>query len=360
MLSTPRPGLTTAELAPYLAPQRAGDPLGLGLAPGERPQAPPDPDKHDRESENASFARSLLSEEERRELDADIERDGFMPIAEVRAMIAQNVSKESLETGGLDPEMLALIDARIDYKLFIAGDNVYTRDELYDNFPFHEFGVQPEAIFVAQEIGVFPPPKASLTEAFEYVVRDVGDESVEFVMIEDLVRSARTTGMKRPPSRAPIRVARTKVYIGKERWNDFILMQRFFRGAARVATAQIAYSGSGSGAPAASSPLLAMFGGGGASTLRLTDGAEAEERMRRREAEAERALAEARRATEEANRAAEEARRATEETERRLAADIARIETMMRQMNSAAGAKVPVTPSAKTKVEPGEDDSVPL
>lgn len=347
------PGLPTATLAPYLVPQRAGDPLGLGVT--QRPPAPADPDVHDIATENAEFARSLLSDKERRELDEDIAREGFMSIAEVRAIILKNTSKESLEHGALDPEMLAMIDSRINYKLFIDGDNIYTREELYTSYPFHEFGVQPEAIFVGQEIGVFPPRATALTEDLEYVVRDVGDESVEFVMIEDLVRAARSTAAA--PSRAPIRIVRTKVYVGKERWEDFKLMQRLFRGAARVAAAQIAYSG-GSGGSGGAPPLLTMLAGGlsgGSGPLQLTDAGtaerervEREERLQRREAEAARAL-------EEATRLAEEAQRTAAATEARLAADIARIERMMRAMGGT-------TTSAATQkdVESVDADSVPL
>jgi hypothetical protein len=316
-----------AELAPYLVPQRAGDPLGIGILPGERPPAPADPDPYDRARENKEYARSLLSEDDLREADEDIEANGYLPIETVRRIVDENTAKGSVEAGGLDPEILWLVDARIDYKIFIAGDNLYTREELYDHFPFHEFNVQPEAIFVQQEIGVFPPRKHALMNELEYLVRDAGDESIDFVMLEDLVGAATRANYKR--KRAPLRVVKTKIYVGKERWEDFALLQRFARGAARVAMAQIAYGG-------ASSPILSFLTGNAAGTaggrggpLLLADLATLEAERRAREAEAARREEELRRREEELRRREEEARRAAAATQRKLDADLRRIEEML-------------------------------
>ena len=305
----PAAGLPAAELAVCLAPQRAGDPLGLGLA---RPAAPPDPDTYDRGREDAEYARSLLADDERRRLDADIEHEGYLTVAQVRAIVAENTAKGSVESAGLDPEVMALLDARINYKIFVAGDNIYTREDLYNHYPFHEFGVQPEAVFAQQELGVFEPRKYAMTPGeLEYVARDVGDETVEFVMVEDLVGRAARKDYK--PWRTPLRIVKTKIYVGKERWEDFALLQRFFRGAARVAAAQVGPGGAVAG-------MLAGWAGAGprTGTLLLTDGAE----LARREAE----LAQ----REDAHRAATEAHQAaTEATQHRLNADIKRCEAML-------------------------------
>jgi len=230
--------LPASELAPYITPLRVGDPLGLGLV--DRPSPPPDPDAYSRAREDEEFSRSLLSAEARAALNADIEKDGFLTIAQVRAIVAENTVKSSIDTGGLDSEIMALIDARTNYKIFVAGDNIYTREDLYNHYPFHEFGVQPEAIFVQQELGVFPARRHALSpEDLEYVARDAGDESVEFVMVEDLVgaSSGRNHGAK---IRTPTRIVKTKIFLGKERWDDFATLQRFYRGAIRVAAAQSA------------------------------------------------------------------------------------------------------------------------
>jgi hypothetical protein len=313
-------GVTSDTLAQYLVPQRAGDPLGLGIAPGTRPAAPGDPDTYDRAKEDAEFARSLLSEEERRSIDEEIEKNGFMTIAQVRSLIADNSIKCSVDTGGLDPEIIALIDARINYKIFIAGDNIYTREGLYDHYPFHEFNVQPEAIFIQQELGVFPPRQHALNDSeLEYVARDVGDESVDFVMVEDLV--GKETRKDYKLRRSPLRVVKTKIYIGKEQWEDFAALQRLFRGAIRVATAQVA---TGGGQGALMPGMFALLTGtlaGHASTPLVTDRAALDSRKDEiAQREAKIALR-------------EEALRQREEEQRRilekLDTDIKRVEAML-------------------------------
>jgi hypothetical protein len=344
-------GVPTDTLARYLIPQRAGDPLGLGITPGERPAPPPDPDAYDRAKEDVSFARSLLSEEERHRVDAEIEKDGFMTIGQVRALVAENTIKGSVESGGLDPEIMALIDARTNYKIFIAGDNIYTREGLYDHYPFHEFNVQPEAIFVQQELGIFPPRKHALkSEELEYVARDVGDESVDFVMIEDLV--GKETRKNYKMRRAPLRIVKTKVYIGKERWEDFALLQRFFRGAVRVATAQIAYSGGQAASMPSMIALLAGAHAGRAETPMIADQAMLDAERLAREAEMAQREEALRKREEAQRREVEEQRRAMEEIQRKLDTDMKRIEAML--------AAVAAAPAGAAASAADEDDSVAL
>jgi len=328
-------GVTTDVLARYLTSQRAGDPLGLGIAPGDRPAAPADPDIYDQAKENESFARSLLNDDERRSIDAEIETDGYMTITQVRAIISENTVKGSVEPGGLDPEIMALIDARTNYKIFVAGDNIYTREDLYNHFPFHEFNVQPEAIFAQQELGVFPPRKHALkTEELEYVARDVGDESVEFVMIEDLVGMETRKNYKL--RRAPLRVVKTKVYLGKERWEDFATLQRFFRGAARVATAQIAAGGGETPSMPGMFALLSGALAGRAPAPMIADQATLDNER----------LAQLRE-IEEQRRALSEQRRAMEDAQKKLDTDMKRIEDMIAAIHAPAGPA-------------GPDDSVDL
>lgn len=335
-------GATTQVLVRFLAPQRAGDPLGLGIAPGERPPAPADPDHYDRERENAEYARSLLGNEERVVLDQEIEEKGFMTIDEVRNLVAGNSCKG--EVTSIDPEMMAAIDARINYKLFVAEDNIYTREELYDHFPFHEFAVQPEAMFVQQEIGIFPPKKHAMRQSeLEYIARDVGDESVDFMMLEDLVGQATRKGyvMKRPP----LRVAKTKIYIGKEQWEDFILMQKVTRSMIRTTAAH--HAGGGHGMPGA----FALLTGAGAAPapLMLTDPATLEaERAARSAAAAEREA--------ECARREEEIRQREAEAQRRIDADLKRIEAMLIAASAMTATKAATAPvkAAPAKAAPAK------
>ncbi|NBQ70856.1 MAG: hypothetical protein EBU46_19300 [Nitrosomonadaceae bacterium] len=235
--------LAAAALAARLPARRAGDPLGLGLGGAEAAAlraAPPDPDAYDRAREDAEGARSLLTAAERAALDAE----AFLTPAEVRALIAENCGRDQLESVGLDADLLLIIDARINYKIFIAGDNVYTREELYASFPFGEFGTQPEAVFAAQEVGVFESVGTSggATGTCEYALRDAGDERLEFRLATDLVRAARAgaggAAVGAAPARAPTRVVRTKIFVGREAWEDFCLQTKLCRGAVRMAATQ--------------------------------------------------------------------------------------------------------------------------
>jgi len=183
--------------------------------------------------EEAQYSRSLMSPKDLEALKADIENHGFMTIEQVRDLIVQNTSKESQdargETYAIDPEMMMLVDTRTNFRIFIAGDNVYTREELFNHYPFEDFKTTPEEVFVQQEVGVFPPKKYTdstikIGDEYEYVARDVGDEE-EFIMIEDLVGRAARKNYKM--KRAPIRVVKTKIFLAKDKWDDFTTMKRF-------------------------------------------------------------------------------------------------------------------------------------
>lgn len=297
--------LAAAELAGRLPPgRRAGDPLGLGLA---RPPPPPDPDAYSAERERREFVRSLLPPAELEEVEAEVGRRGFLTIEEVRGYA------ETSGAGGLDAELIALLDTRVDYKLFVVGDNVYRREELYAAYPFAELGTQPEAVFSQQELCVFPAKATSLDGGLEYLVRDAGDLDREFVTAEDLVAAA-VRGA--PARRPPLRTALTKVYLGKEDWKDFLQLCRVQRAAARAARARGV-------APAA---LAAAFAPGGRPALE--DAAEG----RAAAAEAARAEAEAARAR------AEEARALAEKRAALLEEDLRRIEARLAEDRRAAAA----------------------
>jgi hypothetical protein len=333
------PGLKSGALARCLPPQRAGDPLGLGIAPGQRPAAPPDPDAYDRAAEDAGYARSLLPEDARKAVDAEIEAKGYMTIDEVRKIVTSNSCKG--ETLDIDPEMMAMIDARINYKVFVVDDNIYSREELYDHFPFHEFATQPEVIFMQQEIGIFPPKKHTLRkDELEYMARDVGDESVDFLMLEDMVGLAARPAdykLKRPP----LRIVKTKIYVGKEQWEDFALMQKLVRGTMRVAAAHRA-----EGATGAPNIFAALCGGGAPpAPLMITDPETLAAERAAREAET------AAREAECARREAECARR-EEETQRRIDADLKRIEAMLAAASEVATLAKSAKPAKPAAAKP--------
>ena len=311
-----------------------------------RPPAPADSFVYDAVAERAGYCRSLLSAADLHSIEEEIKKSGFMTIVQVREIIKNNTVKESMdargETYAIDPEFMMVIDTRTNYKVFIAGDNVYTREELYEHLPFHDLGTDPESVFVQQEIGVFPARKYALdSDEFEYVARDVGDETVEFVMIEDMVGQAARKNYK--SNRAPVKIVKTKIYLGKEKWDDFCLVHRVAKGIVNV-----------TGGTTRSPFLAAMLQGPQARPMLMDEATildqhrRMEEGIKRREEEAARREEEAKR-REEANR----------KMELKLQADLARIETLMHAMKDIHSARAtrahkPAAPSSAADAAPSD------
>ena len=161
-----------------------------------------------------------------------------LTIDQVRQMVAVNSVID--DQGSLDPEFVAMLDHSIDFDVFISGGNIWSREELMSRYPFAELKVAPENVFAAQEIGIFPARgTAFANEGLEYLARDAGDDSVSFVMLEDMVGAA-CRGAAHVARRAPLRTLVTKIYVGREAWEDFQLVARLCRAVARTPALAIA------------------------------------------------------------------------------------------------------------------------
>jgi len=344
-----RAGVTSTTLARYMTPLRAGDPLGLGL---ERPRAPPDPDEHDLSNENEHFARSTLDAKQRQDLDETIAKEGYMAIDMVRQFVAKNASAALTEASGLDPEMMMLIDARTNYKTFIVGDNIYTREELYDNFAFHELNVQPEAVFTQQEIGIFPAEQYAMNQNdLCYVARDAGDETVEFITTEDMVGMATRRNYKL--RRELLRVIKTKVYVGKQPWRDFEALEQLARSSVRLKRFHCA-SGGGQG-----NFFAALLGAPQSTTKLLTDPETLAAERQAREAEDARRAAELRVREAELKEREERLQRMIDEGMERLSekfaardAGVEKVPVKVIAKPVVAATKLAVKPAAKPVVKP--------
>ena len=258
-------------LTAAMTPERPGDPLQTGLA---RPPPPRDPDAFTREVEMEGYTLGFLSDEARAEVEQELAKHGHWTIDDVRANLrgGDDAKTEDYEAaGGVSPELMVEIDPRIDFKVFLYGDNVYSRDELYTSFALHEFNVQPESLFSQQEIEVYEKtgmydarefavpqqredtPLSRLilghrdfetSDQYEYVARDVTER-----LIERRVHPCDQILAHRPDYRPRrlLGVFKTKFFVGRGKWRDFIQLSGSTRAALGIAQAQMRHQGEVSG-----------------------------------------------------------------------------------------------------------------
>jgi len=228
-----------------ITPTRKGDPLGLGIV--NRPAAPEDAEKYDESVERLCGTMSIMTVEQLKERDELIKDKGFVNIKELRKIIVANTSKESLVP---DPEVMVNIDSIINYKVFIVDNTVYTREEMFDNYAFLELDAIPEDFFARQLIGVFEDTDVDGKTVKVFIAKDEDDESLEFVKIEDLLRNERIKTINEQlreegkpefpliEPRIPSRVVKTKIFIAKETFKEFLQCQSLIKTMLRVKKSQ--------------------------------------------------------------------------------------------------------------------------
>lgn len=148
-----------------------------------------------------------------------------------------------------DAEQMLMIDQCTDFKMFFVEDAIYTRNELYARWAFSEMKITPEDVFSRQVLGYFGP-------ADGWVSRDEDRESKnDYGPARHVIRLA--LGRGGPPMPEPIREVRTKIFIARERWSDFVATERVMRGMLHVrSVAQFRLTGG-------KLPIPALTGGGG-------------------------------------------------------------------------------------------------
>ncbi len=339
-------GVVAARDLPRLLPSmRVGDFLGVGIV--ARPPPPPDPDVFDVDWEEKYGARALLTEEAKQ----TARETPSKPIEEVARILSEQYAGGEIDAASLDPETIAWLDHVTNYKVFLTAEGVMSREQLFAAYPFAELDVVPEAVFANQEVAIFPPPAHSISDDLEYMARDVGDDTTEFQTVDAMV--ARATGIRKSAAkRDPIKIVRTRVWLGKEQWDDFLQLVRTMRAAARIAQGQMVWQGHVSG-------RIAMLAGvsqaGAPLALRDSEGVEAEanERLERLE-RVEAAAAERERRMAEQERELQEQRRRMEEQEARIARDLARVDELMHILAASGAAKARGEGSGGSAEKPGD------
>jgi hypothetical protein len=121
----------------------------------------------------------------------------------------------------------------INYKIFIVDDNIYTREEIYENYAFIEFNTQPELYFDQKIVGEFFVPIVGVNSTepatkFErtLIAKTAHDQTWKFYTPRDILKMHKA---KKPITEAecirPTRVANSKIYVAGKRFERFLHTQ---------------------------------------------------------------------------------------------------------------------------------------
>lgn len=230
-----------------------------------------------RKTEHTEYAMALLEQSERDRL----LEEPVMTTKAIQHFIQSNSPSRLFEDQSfvLEGDMVKEIDVRIREPVFITGNSrVYTREELLAAFPFDALGVVPEEAFAQQELGVFPAPGRPGHE--DYVVRDLG-ATEPFVAPEDMVTGVITRQLKR--------VVKTKIFLARDGWDDFMTAVKQMRSMMRFGGAAIKRAEQSGQANMfalmARNMVAGAAGGAGGAPLALEGEQEREARLRRAEEE---------------------------------------------------------------------------
>ena len=223
-----------AEEAAEAAASAAADYESAEAGYGDPDWFPGDPERA-----RSSFCANLLSEIEAKSVAAKPP----LEFAEVRKLL-----KTESSASQIDPEVIATVDIRTQYRVYIADGEVYSRAGLLAAFPFGALGKSPEEVFDRQVLGSFPtgPPaneRERTPENFDLVAQDApfrcavpsnprpdpgigwpGDAAVLAGMKAKWRHRVHFVAGKDGPTselRHPDKVSLTKVFVGKKAWQDF-------------------------------------------------------------------------------------------------------------------------------------------
>lgn len=138
----------------------------------------------------------LLSEDDKNQLSKKLKEDGYDTPDQLRNQLLKNI-QSNLEFTSIDVDIICMFDLQINYKIFITSDEILTREEVIKKYNLEKFKIEPEQLFNQQSIEVIDG---------DYFIFD-----------------------KECENRVPQKIYNTKVYIGKEKWKDFMITFRFMR-----------------------------------------------------------------------------------------------------------------------------------
>ena len=173
------------------------------------------------DEENIFFTRQLLSPEKQEQVKND-----FLSIEDIKQLFSMNENKYNCEI--IDPNLIIEIDSRINYNIYIVDDNIYSHDELCIAYPFQEFNILPNSIFTRQLIVLF--------ENGEIEAIHEGNQIICNTDLLNLVSKKIKNASEIIPAK---KIVNSKIFVGKEKWKDFLQMSSFFRSMVQVSNLQI-------------------------------------------------------------------------------------------------------------------------
>lgn len=148
---------------------------------------------------------SLLSIDDKNELHRFIEQDGYYSISDINTMISKN-SLSLNDVNTIDVDMIISIDLHTNDKTFMIDNEIYTRDQIISHYKLNEFKIEPEMLFEQQKIEV------------------IGDD---YHLYDNNTPKNNTI------------IYNTKIYIGREKWKDFMISFRFMRSMSFISKMQL-------------------------------------------------------------------------------------------------------------------------
>ena len=173
---------------------------------------------------------------ENRKVDFDNNYDIALKILQVKSLeVNQSLStiRATLKSNVrdlmyIDPRNLLMMDVTCEEQMFVDENEIYSRDELYNKYPFRELNTLPETVFRRQQLHVFEVEGSDVPDVLASDLE--GNE--EICTARDELGMEKTAGyVQQDIERKRIS---TKIYIGKTELEDFKHIGRTVRGAMKI------------------------------------------------------------------------------------------------------------------------------
>lgn len=169
------------------------------------------------------LALDILTDNDLTDTKQVLKEHGFLSIDNIRSIVNQNSSKQKKRNyTDIDPSLFILINAYINYPIFLTKNCILSSDELYNKYPFEHLGATPETVFTQQEIGMFIQEGQNP----DYYFRDISD--LPFYSLQDSIRQSINKNYK--CTNIANKIIKSNIFVAKESFDDFELMTRFVRG----------------------------------------------------------------------------------------------------------------------------------